>query len=288
MKQALQETKFNALLAQQGYVVFNFLSPEQVEILSSFYESNPNPIKGSFHTTHFNTNTDYKRKVQSFILHTLAENFKKHFTEYTPVFANFMIKEGGGNNPMPLHADWTYVEESKSSSYAIWIPLVNTDVVNGCIGVIPFSHHLSHNIRGPRILQWEPPANDLLINKMGKLLPMKIGEVLIYNHRTLHYSPPNNSEVMRPAINVSLAPMGEEIIHYTIPEGENALLKFAVSGDDFFLDYHNFQMPRHGKLLQQILLPVPLINMQVEKFILLHTSKSIFSFFKKKSRCADS
>jgi hypothetical protein len=110
---------------------------------------------------------------------------------------------------------------------------------------------------------------------------MKKGQALIYNHRTLHYSPPNNSGRVRPAINISLIPEGEQIVHYTIPEGQNEILKFVVDNTLFFLDYDNFQMPRHGKIVEIIPSSIPLFNDSVPSFIEKHNGKGFFSVLKK-------
>jgi ectoine hydroxylase-related dioxygenase (phytanoyl-CoA dioxygenase family) len=279
-KSVLKDIEADKLLREKGYTVVNFISAEQIDELADFYQQHPNNFQQQFHTTHFNIDKDYKTNIKQFVFSVVADNIKSHFVDYIPVFANFMVKEAGGNNPMPLHADWTYVNEDTSSSYAIWIPLVDTDANNGCIAVIPYSQHLSHNIRGPRILQWEHPANDILINKMGKLLPMKKGQVLIYNHRTLHYSQPNNSDNVRLAINISLVPVGESIIHYSIPEGKNDLLKFEVGDASFFLDYDNFQMPKLGKQVEIISEPIPLLNDKVSSFIDEFSNKSFCSILK--------
>jgi len=282
MRQVLFHAKNNAELAEKGYTIVDFLSQNQAKVLSDYYSANPNTYPNTFHATHFNTDVSYKQRVQQFILETLVENFARHFAFHQPVFANFMVKEGGGNNPMPLHADWAYVDENNSSSYAVWIPLVNTNMENGCIGVIPFSQHLSYHIRGPRILQWTPPTEEMLIGKLGKLFSMKTGQALIYNHRTLHYSLPNNTATVRPSVNISLTPKGESLIHYTMPEGEKTVLKFEVADDKFFIDYDNFQMPRHGKIIERISPEtIPLLNESAENFIGQYEVKGLRAYLKK-------
>ncbi len=282
MQQVLFNTKSNTELAEKGYTIVDFLNSKQVKSLFDFYIANPNVSPSAFHTTHFHTDLVYKQRVQQFIFDTLRRNFEQHFVFHQPVFANFMVKEGAGNNSMPLHADWTYVDESKSSSYAIWIPLVDTNTQNGCIGVIPFSHYLSYPIRGPRILQWTCPTEEILIEKLGKLFPMQTGQALIYNHRTLHYSMPNESNHLRPSINVSLTPKDEPIIHYTMPEGEKEVIKFKVTNDFFFLDYNNFQMPKHGTMLEKVIPEsIPLLNERVKSFLTKYETHGILSYLKK-------
>ncbi|MCS6819814.1 MAG: phytanoyl-CoA dioxygenase family protein [Chitinophagales bacterium] len=264
----LKKRDWNNQLIERGYTVG--FSPVLAEIcpkVLNFYHSNPFPGKGTFHTTHFATDKKYKSLVHYKLVEFFSILLDDTFFNYVPVFANFMVKEGGGKNEMPLHADWTYVNEDFYNSFAIWIPLSDTHYENGCIGVIPFSHRLSPNIRGPRIRQWNAPTDNILISQLGKLLPMKVGQFLIYNHKTLHFSPPNNSSAVRVAVNISVAPKSVSIIHYCRPEGENDVLKFLVEDDDFFLQYDNFQMPQRGRIIERISEEIPTIDNDAEQFV---------------------
>lgn len=241
------DQSFQESLETKGFFVVDFLGFDEVNVLRSFFEQNPPELSDTFHTTHFSNNYDYKRKVNDFIIQTIQPAFKKLFTTaYRPIFANYMIKVSNVDNFMPLHADWTYVDESMLNSYSIWIPLVDTSEENGCFGLIPYSQHLSNGIRGPRILQWNYPTNDLLINAMGKLLPIKAGQAIVYNHRVLHYSPANKTATIRPAVNIAVVPTKQTIIHYAIPEGVDEILQFEVDDDNFFIEYDHFQMPSKG------------------------------------------
>lgn len=130
-------------------MVVQLLSEEGVKQLWDFYLTNPNPFQAGFHTTHFATDKAFKKKVHDNITAVLEPAVRPFLPNYAAAFGNFMVKEPGGNNPMPLHADWTYVDESQATSLAIWLPLVDTNPENGQLGVIPFSQHLSHDIRGP-------------------------------------------------------------------------------------------------------------------------------------------
>lgn len=274
MATVFKDEKLNAHFNKYGYAVAPVLSASEVEALKVFYLNNPNPFKAEFHTTHFSTDKNYKQSVHDAIIGATQRGVHALLNNYVPAFGNYMVKEAGGNNPMPLHADWAYVDESAHTSVAIWIPLVDTTIENGCLGVIPFSQHLSWHIRGPRILQWTPPYNEQLVNGAGKLIPVKAGTGIIYNHRLIHYSPPNNSGQVRPAINLSLVPQGVQVLHYTVPEGKEGIHCYEVDNFDFFIHYDNFQVPERGRLREVISLDsVPLINNRVEAFIKQYAAK---------------
>ncbi len=273
--------EWNSFFNEQGYVVVDFLPAETVKALTAFYNAHPNPFKAEFHTTHFATDKEYKKAAHDTIVELMAPFAKKVLPGHKPVFGNFMVKEAGGNNAMPMHADWAYVDEPENTSVAIWVPLVDTIVENGCLGVIPYSQHISFKIRGPRIQQWQYPVNERLIKEMGKLLPLKAGQAVIYNHRLLHFSPPNNSNSIRVAINLSLVPEGVQMVHYTIPEGSEAVQKYNVDSSDFFIYYDNFQIPQRGTVAANILPgEIPLINTRVEGFINKYGNLPLFERLK--------
>jgi ectoine hydroxylase-related dioxygenase (phytanoyl-CoA dioxygenase family) len=240
----LNNSKDAAFLRDKGYVVIPFLVTDEIRAIQNYYDNTYKTLQTPFHTTHFSTNFELKRDVNSFLIKTCERAIRQNFQDnYMAIFANFMVKEGGGQNPMPLHADWSYVDEEEHSSYSLWIPLIDTNLENGCFSVIPFSHHLSHHIRGPRILQWNFPTNEEIINKFGVPLPLKAGYAIVFNHRLLHYSGSNLTSQRRVAFNISLVPTNTELLHYAVPEGETKILKFTPQNQEFFICYNNFQMP---------------------------------------------
>lgn len=281
MLNVFRDKKLNHRFNKFGYVVVDFLKPEQVSQLGNFYSANPHPNAAAFHTTHFAEDKVYKKEIHTAITKALQPGITDLLLNYQPVLGNYMVKEGRGTGPMPLHADWTYVQEPQHASISIWVPLVDTNEENGCIGVIPFSQHLSHPIRGPRILQWEYPTNDKLISAMGKLLPMKAGQALIYDHRLLHYSPANNSPHVRPAVNLSLVPCNVRVIHYTVPLNEHQLHLYDVTSNDFYIYYDNFKKPELGVSPEIIQGKVPMLEDRVDSFIQKYGSKSATKMLEK-------
>jgi len=272
-----RNTELNQHFHQNGYVKIESIPSEILEQLQAFYKAHhPKNIDG-FHTTHFSTDKEYKKLVNDGLIEILTPVIDDLLAGYTPAFANFMVKTGGGNNPMPLHADWTYVQEPENISISMWIPLVDTITQNGCLGVIPYSQHLSQNIRGPKITQVLPPYDAMLIQRMGKLIPIKAGQAILYDHRLLHYSTANNTNAARPALNVSIVPKSTEIIHYTCPEGQDLIHKYIINDLNFFVRYDNFQFPQMGEATEnRQLSDVPLIHHKVANFMKVYGANNLF------------
>jgi hypothetical protein len=71
-------------------------------------------------------------------------------------------------------------------------------------------------------------------------LNMKPGEVLMFDNRTFHASPPNTSSEIRLAAGVGITQRDAQLIHYNLkPDGTNkTLLKYNID-PDFYLKYEN-------------------------------------------------
>ena len=229
----------------RGYVLFPFfLTKKEVSELIGLFEKFQKEYTGFFHTTHFSTDISHKQAVHDAITVAVFPKAAPYLNDYSPLFGNFMIKNPDPLSPMDMHADWTYVDETKFNSVSIWIPLVDVSEENGCLGIIEGSDKIANDIRGPLIRQSTRNHEKEWEKKYGRLLPMKAGDAIFYNHRLLHYSPPNKTRAARPAVNLSVAPAVAPILHYCLPEGAVEIEMYKVSEPSFFIRYNNFQRPQ--------------------------------------------
>jgi ectoine hydroxylase-related dioxygenase (phytanoyl-CoA dioxygenase family) len=105
----------------------------------------------------------------------------------------------------PWHQDEAYWNSRLAyHSFSMWIPLQEATLENGCMHFVPGSHRLEvlphHCINNdPRIhgLEVDPvPEADL---SRAVACPIPAGGCTIHQNRTLHYTPPNRSEIPRRA-----------------------------------------------------------------------------------------
>jgi hypothetical protein len=248
---AFKDPSFQKEFDQKGYVLVpSLLNSEQIDTLNSVFQKFRTRYEGPFHTSHFSRDISYKQQVHDAIAATVFPSAASYLNDFRPVFGNFMIKNADHDFAMPLHSDWTYVNEPEFSSAAVWIPLVDVSAENGCLGIIEGSHKVTDRIRGPEIQESARKDDKDWAKRYGKLLPMKAGDAIIYNHALLHYSPPNKSSSIRPAVNLSLAPANAPLIHYCIPEGSKEIEMYQVTDSNFFIHYNHFQRPETGTLVK--------------------------------------
>ena len=253
MATVFKDSSLQKQFEQKGYILLSsLLNANEIETLNTVFKKFQAEFSGAFHTSHFSTDVIYKQQVNDAIAAVVFPKAALYLNNYLPVFGNFMIKNANPERFMPLHADWTYVDESLYCSAAIWVPLVDVDAQNGCLGVIDGSHKITNSIRGPLIQQSSYKHDRDWVTRFGKLIPMKAGDAIIYNHSLLHYSPPNKSNASRPALNLSMAPQNVPLIHYCRPEGATEIEVYEVNDSSFYIHYNNFQRPETGKLVKTL------------------------------------
>jgi phytanoyl-CoA hydroxylase len=108
-----------------------------------------------------------------------------------------LYKEPVGGHPKNLHQDSAYFEHRYDGPVAVLNYAVDTDLVNGCLYVVPGSHRLgdlrhidtfSHLGLDPDEWPWE------------KALPIlgKAGDAIFFHYRCIHGSQQNHSDSPRP------------------------------------------------------------------------------------------
>lgn len=268
MNPVFYNTSLQKHFHKKGYVLLpSLLNASEISSLHTIFSKFQNQYIGSFHTTHFSNDILYKQQVHDAISTLVFPKAAPYLNHFTPLFGNFMVKNPDPSTSMDLHADWTYVDETKSCSAAIWIPLVDVAAENGCLGVIEGSHKVTNIIRGPLIRQSSRQNDKVWAKRYGKLISMKAGDAIIYDHRLLHYSPPNKTLEPRPALNLSVVPEAVSWLHYCMPEGTNEIEIYSVSDSSFFIHYNNYQSPQNGMPIKRIPKEtVKYIDSKMEKF----------------------
>jgi hypothetical protein len=240
----------------QGWALVPLLNAEEVQQLLSFYEAHHDRrLADGFHSTIFSSEISYKQMVLEAIRSAFSRSLENLFENVDTYVANFVVKEPGPSSFVPPHQDWTMVDETKYSSLNIWCPLVDTNAENGNIGVVSGSHLWWPTLRGTPFILQPYHGHDALLTAAATYLPLKAGEAIVMDNRTIHTSPPNLSPHTRIAAGLGIVPKGTELYHYYLnPAGPpDQLEKYAVE-PLFFLRHTLGQVPE-GRFLGRVPLP---------------------------------
>ena len=115
-------------------------------------------------------------------------------------FVTKLADSGDERSDIPWHQDNGYGRLEPMTDVTVWVPLVDTDLENGCLYVAPGSHELGlleHDAAGvnPVLREAAQPGD-------GIPLHLAAGEGVAFSGLTLHASGPNRSGRTRPAFYV--------------------------------------------------------------------------------------
>jgi ectoine hydroxylase-related dioxygenase (phytanoyl-CoA dioxygenase family) len=230
-------------------IVEDFFSPAEVQGLRSLYASEQDPLQGfQFHTTLFSPDTDYKRRLGAAIFDAYASKIHNLLNDYKPLAANFIIKEPGEGSYLPLHLDWSMLDERKYVTIAAWCTLTDLDDTNAPLGVYPGSHNAQLILRGsksediPLFPDYTNPVLNAYRNNYPEvLLKLKAGTAVLYDQRLAHYSPANVSSAIRLAMNAVYIPAEAQALHYY--QAPDKQIRVYSVESDFFYTHQPGQVP---------------------------------------------
>ncbi len=256
MKTIFKDANLSKEFIQKGYVKCPFLTEGQLEQLklhvNEFERDFLQSDYGICSTTDLGK-PDVVKKVNDFVVPFLLPIANEYFENYQIILGNYLVKKPQQNTLIPMHQDWTFVDEENYFSMSIWCPLIDVDKNNGCLQVVPRSHRISKNLRpAPRypnsFINVHHELSDYSVN-----LPMKAGEAIFYDHALLHASPINTSKNNRPAVILGLTHKDAKLKHYWARDFKNndseVILDEFDMPDQFFMDHIRGSAPHTSKLL---------------------------------------
>jgi ectoine hydroxylase-related dioxygenase (phytanoyl-CoA dioxygenase family) len=135
---------------------------------------------------------------------------------------------------MPVHQDWTMVDETRFRSLSLWVPLCDVSVENGALAVLPGSHAV---LTGMRPNPGGPPSLPNPVDGVGPLsitsVPMRAGSCLVFDHAVLHGSPPNTLDDPRIALVLAAAPRAAQLQHLW-RRPDDVVERYEVADGEFF------------------------------------------------------
>ena len=249
----IQHTTMQALFAnpehqasfeKNGYLKINALDDKDVKGLKDFlFESGiKKETEYGFYVGMDHENKALVAKMMDYVASVAMPKVAPYLKDYQLITASYVIKDPNPKGVVPPHQDWTFVDdELQHCSVTCWIALVDTNMENGCMGVIKGSHKFLNNVRPSPSPQVPSPLAKHMFSMFPyfELLPMKAGEALIFDNRTFHASPPNITNEPRLAVGLSFTQKDADLRHYYFKPGtKDTLLKYKID-PAFFTKYDN-------------------------------------------------
>jgi hypothetical protein len=223
---------------EDGFVKIALLSDEEVDALAKM-RMEYFPEKGSvFFSSSYLDDYELKMEISNKISNLINSSLAKQCVNYRLIGAAYLIKGIGKHSEMPMHQDWTIVNEQEFYATNVWIPLTDTNEENGTLELMKGSHKWNEALRAPTLPMSFVGLEDKIKPKLT-IVPAKKGEVIVLNQATIHYSKPNMTDEIRPAITCGMisekAPLK---FHYW--DKERSQIEEFAQEDDFLLSFENF------------------------------------------------
>ena len=222
---------------ERGYVVVPFLDEGDLQRLQAFFEQTHPDGGTGFEADSQRDEPAYKRELFDVLSGVFQPHLDEVFDDYTPFLANFVKKWPGEFSRMALHQDWTFVDEPRYRAAAVWCPLVDVDLDNGPIHLVPGCQQVP-TLRGSGTLlsYWDELGQELASRGLPAI-PVKAGEAVIWDTSMAHYSSDNGTDRPRVAAVMAVGPREAPVVHYHgHPDG--SVERFEMSAD-YFIE-HSF------------------------------------------------
>lgn len=241
MKPIIKDPQLDSRLLKEGYVIVPFLTKAEVEALKSiYYAHHAQTLDGMAATAHL-PDLDMRMKMNDAVKEVFSRAIDENLINANPLGGSFIAKGKGERGTLSPHQDWNIVDEDYYRSFNIWVPLVDLTPENGAICILPGSHRWIRSYRSANIHSQYHRVEDQLWQDMTPLY-MHAGEALIYDHRLIHASGPNQTDQIRLAAVYGVIP--EDALMYYYHKKDEQTIEVYASNKEFFLYENIFEGPR--------------------------------------------
>lgn len=264
MESIFIDKKHQIEFERDGYLKFEnaYLDDNDINELKIFFKNSgimqSNPI--GFNVSLEHANKILVKQMMEKIHSIVLPKINKLFKNYQAFIATYLGKESNKQGIVLPHQDWTFVEdESINYSFSCWIPLVDVNLQNGCMGFIKGTQNIFKGIRASPASKIVSPLSTHLFSLLPflNLIEMKAGELLIFNNKVFHASLPNLMNEYRDAIAIVFTHKDLKLRHYYLKPGtKDILFKYSVD-TSFFSKYDDkilLKMYENNEIIKDYLL----------------------------------
>ena len=263
MRRTFIDPELQATFERDGYVTVPCLTPDQVdEVTALYHELGPvpgDPQVGCFFDFQ-STSKEYKKTAVDALRAYFTPIIDQVFDDHRIYNTNFIMKWPGDRSGFAAHQDRTAVDEERFRSVSLWVALVDCDETNGALNMLPASHRMAQTIRAE---QPDAPFADVagVLHEYSRMVPLKAGEAVVFDHATVHFSYPNQTEEPRLAVAVGMIPRDATLLHCHAHD-DGTVEMFEID-DDYFVRHDSFTIakrPEDGVSIRRVAFSSPRVT----------------------------
>lgn len=192
---------------RNGYVIVDVLPRCGLDHMRTLFDDIADEASPAFYVTLDGRSYLENRRVSDRIVELMSPGLTRVLTGFDVVGATFLAKQARSDSVLPIHQDWSSVDERRDIAVNVWTPLVETNALNGTLQVLPGSHRWFSNPRSPWCPSVEMPLDGPLRPHLHRL-DLAAGRTVIYDNRLFHGSGANNSGDVRPVAQIGIVNRG--------------------------------------------------------------------------------
>lgn len=248
----IKDPELEEKLKHDGYLVFKqFLDEDAVNHLVKYNTENKQEQNhdGIFNSIWHSSDVKYKEETIKKIKEIYTPSCEKYFVDYKIFGGSFIIKPPHGKGESNPHIDFGIVNEDVHRSFSLWIPLVPMREENGALRVLKGSHRLKRTFRGPNIPDQTLDTRSWLWDNMD-LLILEPGDAVLYDHRAIHGSKDNFSNVDRVAATAAVTNADADMVLYFWDESKQRVVAYETDPMYLLTNNHD-QLPVDLKIMDE-------------------------------------
>jgi hypothetical protein len=217
----LKDAALDVEFRRKGYVTYPLLDAEQVAALLELHDATTPDVPRDYYATPFSQSPDYRWHLYEGITEIMGSSLAHLLPDYETCMGGFITKRAHTTQGrVPLHQDYSFVDNESHVAVHVWCPLIDTNAQNGCIKAVDGSHTFFNHISAI-------PGNPAPFHAVAQVLerefmtslPLAAGWAFVYDERTLHASDDNLSGSLRIAAGCALVPQGVAPRMYSFEKG---------------------------------------------------------------------
>lgn len=184
----------------------------------------------------------------------------------------YQVKPPHINSDLQVHQDSTVIDEEKDYCLFVWIPFCDVDETNGPIWVLPGSH-LWGNVQRSLGVPWNFLKHKETLHKYMHPVPVKKGDVMVFDPAMIHSSAPNLGTEIRHAITITVLRKNYQLVYYFKNKeiAPDLIEKYEVD-ENFYYGYDFVSKPDETRWKKTVVKyePFDLRKKELEKLIRHH------------------
>jgi hypothetical protein len=185
-----------------------------------------------YHCSFIHADQERRSQVQAVFAKAFEPYIQEHLKGYTMLHAAMHVKPPGGGR-LPLHMNWSSVADLNRSTVTLWCPLMDTDLENGTLEVIPGSHRITRRIEENKTTYFHFYRD--MLSGLTAPQPARAGEIILMEDTILHGSQSNTSQKPRIAAQIVCVPNDATPVYYY--PATPTLFEVIEADTDFFVNF---------------------------------------------------